>query len=661
MSDLYKNPYIEIYHPSEFELESQRNRCSQAGSDPGMKSIPRAVGKELHTSSIQRHAIHMYTSKLKNFYKSFFDLISYFNVAYFLVDCDFTVYNCGGEKGLLSELSNIGLAIGCDLSEQVSGYNAVNLFRSLFGKNYIPDTCIMLDAGESYLDALKPYVFLAFEATSYIAAYGVQYHLLVVRKEDFNRSAFTVIGFMRNFNEGLIAKAYNLPPLEFAESIRDLDGTMQVFTDRDGYITLVSEPFCKLMDTDTTKIGGHLISDVIPCTRAALHSVKSGRNLYMRNVRLKDMTGKCESYYMDAVGIKSSTNQVSDILFTFRDVKSEKYRAGRLVSEGAYFSFDDIVGCNNAEFKRAKTYAQKIAAGDSNVLISGESGTGKELFAQAIHQASSRCNQPFVSINCAAIPKELISSELFGYDEGAFTGAKKNGHPGKFEIADGGTLFLDEIGEMPLDMQSVLLRVIEEQRITRLGSANSRRINVRIIAASNRNLLECIKNKTFRADLYYRINVMQLDLMPLRRRKEDIPMLANYFLRQLSANSEKAITEISKEAMNMLVAYDWPGNIRELRNIIERAVNVCTGQIIYPMDISLNGNYLAAQAKTSADTPLTIDGVNKEYNDYEVQRIKELLKKHNNNKTAVAKELGISRRTLYNKLSKSSESKNGQA
>lgn len=652
MPELRKKTYMEIYRPSKYEIDAICKRHQRYGPSTDLKEIPHIVKSQTGSASIQMHAIHMYTSKLKSFYKSFFNLISYFKVAHFLVDCNYVVYNCGGNDDLLSELARYGLRIGGDLSGRASGYNAVNLFYELFGKGYIPNTCILLDAGESYLDVLKPYVFLGFESTSYVEAYGVQYHMLVVRKEDFNESTFSVIEFMRNFNEGLIAKAYNLPPLEFTRAMRDFDETLQIYTDGGGYITLACERFCKLMDTDTTKIGGHLVSDIIPCTRAALHSVRSGKNLYMRNVRLKNAAGECENYYMDAVGIRSDGKQISDMLFIFRDVKAEKYKASRLVGEGAYFSFDDIIGGNNEEFKRVKSFAQKIAEGDSNILISGESGTGKELFAQAIHEASPRCNQPFVSINCAAIPKELISSELFGYDEGAFTGAKKTGYPGKFEIANGGTLFLDEIGEMPLDMQSVLLRVIEEQRITRLGSPQSRKVNVRIIAASNRNLLECVKNKTFRADLYYRINVIQLDLMPLRYRKEDIPILANYFLRQLSANNEKAISEISRETMNLLIAYDWPGNIRELRNIIERAINVGTAPAIYPHDIPAHINYGNISAKISENSACTVDSINREYRDYEITQIRDLLKKYNNNKTIVAKEMGISRRTLYNKLNK---------
>ena len=641
---------LEISRPSREELEAAARPRLGYGLRPDIRRLPLTEKRLNDSSSIQSHAIHMYTKKLKRFYEDFFQLAACFHIADFIVDCDMRVYNCGGDPALLHQLREINLRVGTDLSENKSGYNAVSLFGSLFGNTYLGNTAVMLDAGESFAGILKPFVFLAVETYSYVGSYGIQYHLLAVRKEDFSETQLSVFArFVHDFNECLLAKAYNIPPLEFTKAIYEHQNSIQVFTDGDGYITLVNDLFEKLMRTDTTKVGGHLISDIIPATRSALYSVRAGKNTYMKNITMQNAAGDYESYYMDAVGI-SSGDKITDILFSMREVKAEKRRAGRLMSEGAFFSFDDIIVDRNSEFLRTKDLAVRIAHGSSNILLAGESGTGKEMFAQSIHQASPRANQPFVSINCAAIPKELISSELFGYDEGAFTGAKKSGSPGKFEIADGGTLFLDEIGEMPMDMQSVLLRVIEEQRITRLGSSKSRKIDVRIIAASNRNLLECVRNKTFRADLYYRINVLQLNLPPLRKRKEDIPALSEHFLRQLAPSANPTVTKISRDAMDMLIAYDWPGNIRELRNIIERAVNVCTGTEISTADIMFGSGAGAAAGDTASNPPYSISSLNREFDDYEFERIKSLIIKYNNNKTLVAKELGISRRTLYNKL-----------
>ncbi len=659
MNQDYSNPYIVVYHPSRYELDAAYNTSRNLGVDESMMTLPKADRRLPADSSIRSHAIYMYTRKLLDFYKDFFQMAACFKLADYLTDSDLRIYNCGGDSSLLEELDGINFHIGTELSEQKIGYSAVSICRSLFGDTYIKNTVVILDEGESYAAALKPYVFLAVQTRSYVDSYGIQYHLLVSRKEDFDNTCYLFSKFISDFNDCLIAKAYNIPPLEFTNAVDNLGSTMHVFTDGEGYITLVNHNFEVKMNTNTPQVGGHLVGDVIPAARSAVYSVKAGNNVYMKNIRIQNPSGDYENYYMDAVGICTG-GSLTDILFSFREVNAEKRKAGRIASNGAFFSFDDIIGDRNTEFRKTKELAMRIARGNSNILIAGESGTGKEMFAQSIHQASPRRNQPFVSINCAAIPKELISSELFGYDEGAFTGAKKTGAPGKFEIADGGTLFLDEIGEMPLDMQSVLLRVIEEQQITRLGAIKPKKIDVRIIAASNRNLIECVHNQTFRADLYYRLNVMQLNLPPLRTRKEDIPLLVEHFLHQLTDTPNTSITKISKEAMSMLVSYDWPGNIRELRNIIERAANVCSGSEILPCDIMLQGTTISSPS-TNSRFEASVKTINREYEDYELERIRSLIIKHNNNKTLVAKELGISRRTLYNKLKKAQSSPKDEA
>ncbi|MBU3113044.1 sigma 54-interacting transcriptional regulator [Clostridium lacusfryxellense] len=218
--------------------------------------------------------------------------------------------------------------------------------------------------------------------------------------------------------------------------------------------------------------------------------------------------------------------------------------------------------------------ALKVSSSKSNVLLLGESGTGKELFAHAIHNESDRKHSPIIKINCGSIPSELFESELFGYESGAFTGAKKNGKPGKFELANRSTIFLDEIGDLPLSMQVKLLRVIQEKEIERIGSIRSQKIDVRIIAATNKNLEEMIKQKTFREDLYYRLNVINIRVPSLRERRDDIPSLAKYLMKKISLEMGIPVTNISDEAIMVLSLYDWPGNIRELENSIERALNL---------------------------------------------------------------------------------------
>jgi len=261
-------------------------------------------------------------------------------------------------------------------------------------------------------------------------------------------------------------------------------------------------------------------------------------------------------------------NKIKSLSAEIRQYKSELNRI-----RGAKYSLDQIIG-NSAKIKKMKEMIVKAAQTKSTVLIFGETGTGKELVAHAIHQQSRRNYQPFVRVNCAAIPGELLESELFGYEEGAFTGAKRGGKVGKFELANFGTLLLDEINQMPLYMQSKLLRVIQEKEIERLGGNRPIEIDVRRIFTTNQNLAELVQQNKFREDLYYRINVVSIDIPPLRERIEDIPMLVRFFIAKINKELGLSISGIDKKVLKLFMAYDWPGNIRELENAIERAANL---------------------------------------------------------------------------------------
>jgi len=241
--------------------------------------------------------------------------------------------------------------------------------------------------------------------------------------------------------------------------------------------------------------------------------------------------------------------------------------------------FEGIVGSSTV-LREVLDQISRVAATDSTVLIEGETGTGKELIAQAIHTNSRRRDRPFVKLNCAAIPLGLLESELFGHEKGAFTGAVAQ-KLGRFEAADGGTLFLDEIGDIPLELQAKLLRVLQEQEFERLGSTHTRRVNVRVVTATNQDLAGLVAEKLFRMDLYYRLNVFPIALPPLRRRPEDIPMLVAYFLNRYATGMAKRIDKITSDAMEAMLRHPWPGNIRELQNFIERAVILTNGDVLH--------------------------------------------------------------------------------
>lgn len=307
-------------------------------------------------------------------------------------------------------------------------------------------------------------------------------------------------------------------------------------------------------------------------------------------------------------------------------------------------SFDEIIGQSEAISSVIKS-AKKSSKSNSTVLIQGESGTGKELFARAIHDESNRSHMPFVAINCAAIPESLIESELFGYSDGAFTGALKGGKPGKFEIADGGTIFLDEIGDMPIHLQSKLLRVLQEREVERIGAKYSSPIDVRVIAATHQNLNDLIESKMFREDLFYRLNVIPLVLAPLRKRRGDILPLSDFFLNRYNSKLEKNIVKFDQNVIEFFNQHEWKGNIREMENIVEYAVNMCdsnTIELIHLPDIQ-------TLDKKEFESEVVLNNLET----LEKKEIEKALKLYSTNKEGIkmiTKSLGISRATLYRKI-----------
>ena len=328
--------------------------------------------------------------------------------------------------------------------------------------------------------------------------------------------------------------------------------------------------------------------------------------------------------------ISNANKKINDI---YLDNKTELY------------SFEDILG-ESILIKDAIEIGKIASRGNSNILILGESGTGKELFAQSIHKNSTRNNKPFIDVNCGALPVSLAESELFGYEGGSYTGSKKEGQPGKFELADGGTIFLDEIGELPLSVQAALLRVIQERKLLRIGSSQKKDIDVMIIAATNKDLFEAVRNNTFRKDLFYRLNVFTINLPPLMEHKEDIPILVNSLIEKYNRLFSLNIQGLSDEVMKIFMRYNWPGNIRELSNIIQRAVQITKHEKIQTRDLPI---YLTAgfdlNNSKSANNISLIES-------QEFSTIINALKKTNGNAKLTSEILGISRSTLYRKLLK---------
>lgn len=437
-----------------------------------------------------------------------------------------------------------------------------------------------------------------------------------------------------------------------------------VVVDPEGYIIMMTKRYCEFVGVTQEYAVGRHVTEIIENTRmhivaqteqkeiGDLHEIKGNvmiadRIPLYQNGELIGVVGS--AIFRDLSELDSYVKNIHQM-----ETQLEFYKKELQKALGGNYTFDNIIG-KSTLISKAKELAIKVSTSKSNVLILGESGTGKELFAHAIHNESNRSHYPIIRINCGSIPSDLLESELFGYEYGAFTGAKKGGKPGKFELADKSTIFLDEIGDLPLSMQVKILRVIQEREIERIGAVKSQKIDVRIIAATNRNLEEMIKQKTFREDLYYRLNVININIPSLQERKEDIPLLAKHLLKKISSEMERHVTDISDEAMLALSSYDWPGNIRELANLIERALNLVDKQAT--IQIEHLPRYITDEILTNTTfgnakiVPIKIDGsLNDIYQYIERKAIKQALDEFKGNKLKAANKLDISRTSLYKKI-----------
>ena len=435
-----------------------------------------------------------------------------------------------------------------------------------------------------------------------------------------------------------------------------------VIIDKNGKVAEINEQYCSFLKTSRDEAIGRDITEVIETTNLLnlMRTQKSEEGLVIRIGRdtgftedalvIVNRSGVCDESG-ETVGavaqVKFRLQTMDSAQKLMRKYKElEYYKDEYLKNSGSYF--DKALG-DSEIFKETKKQGIKAARTSFPVLLTGETGTGKEVFANAIHNASDRKDKPMISINCAAIPAELLESELFGYEEGSFTGAKKGGKKGKIELANEGTLFLDEIGDMPLNMQAKLLRVLQEKEIEKIGGYKTIPVDIRILAATRKNMEEMIENGQFREDLYYRLNVINIEMPPLRKRKEDIPVLARYFLNRLNSEYETGII-ISNEVLECFGSYDWPGNIRELDNAIKSAYATCDSYKIRTVDLP---SKIVASHKIS---DIERKAVNKRLpelmDEYEKNIISEELRRNGWNCRKAAVELGIHKSLLYKKIAK---------
>lgn len=406
-----------------------------------------------------------------------------------------------------------------------------------------------------------------------------------------------------------------------------------------GYITNANKRLLDMFGYELDELMDQSISNIFEGYNMVKDIVTLKGSIVEEEVYINARKNKIR-FLLSAYPIFGPNKKIKDIIYIFNDVKKERKLIDHISNSRGIYTFDKIISKNN-NFNKLIHFAKKIADSKSTVLIMGETGTGKEVFAQSIHNHSNRKNESFIAINSGAIPRNLIESELFGYVEGAFTGAKKTGQIGKFEMANKGTIFLDEIGEMPLELQTRLLRVIEEGIVSRVGSIDQVSVDVRIIAASNKDLREEVEKGNFREDLFYRLNVLPMTILPLRERVEDIPLLVDYFMNKVSKRLNKKEVLITKEYMDILMNYSWPGNVRELENLVELIINL----EYVPVHILTKKRTHNISTQITFDNNLSLEKIEKIH-------IVNVLKANKGNITESAKDLEIGRNTLYRKIEK---------
>lgn len=630
------------------------------GIDVDMKLTDKQRDFEVFRRIDELHRYHL--SYLNGYYSSKEKLLAMHGCAIFYLDETLSAYNKAGDPELLKRLKADGVRIGTNFSEKNVGVFVANIALKSPLK-----TCRRVGQ-ENYLNIFTKYICYA----RYVSKVGRRFrsvNLIFVPEEVYCKPIHDSINFILEAEDISAASDFIYPNLasriNFLEKIAQQGNDIMMLVDAKMNVIFVNELYTKEFGKAHSKEEPEALSGFMPEV-ANLPQLKRGsKEDFSSTLLLHCSSGEDNAYtvygqYVEGCGFK---------IFFVPCQPVEKTQKSKAV-----YSFSSLIGRSD-EFAEAIESAKRAAKGLGNVLILGESGTGKELVAQAIHEASPRNTGPFIPLNCASIPKDLISSELMGYEDGAFTGAKRGGQAGKFELANGGTIFLDEIAEMPMDMQCSLLRILEDRVVCRIGGSKYYPVNVRIVAATNRDLWKCVQHGTFRLDLYFRLNVIRIELPPLRKRTGDIDILVPYLLESAARKNRVPMVTISPEVMELFRHYYWPGNVRELKNVVEKCAVLTVSDTVtmenLPKDVMRQlsstgpgagfeplvnpGGYTSlAYESISPTIPDSIDSKTlspmQSIKEHETRLIVELMKKYNGNKSKVAKEMGISRSTLYKRL-----------
>ena len=576
----------------------------------------------------------------------------------YLTDEDGYVLYLAGDDEIIKSSNNVSkLCVGANRSERYSGTNAIGTCLAI-------NKPIQIYGSEHYVKHHQSYTCSAApihnEGNKIIGCLDITGKVYNVHSHTLGMIVAAVDGIEKELK---INNAYNKMSImknQLSTTLNSIN-TAIIVVSKVGTILNINKSASDIFNIDSNCINKR-INDVLEYDKRILNFEHLDKNYMDAELEIKNT-----NYSITTANYSNKYDQIEGTVISFREMKRIHKMVKRISGFTATYTVNNLIG-QSSQINYVKSLCLKASKSISNVLILGESGTGKELVAQSIHNASFRRNEPFIAINCGALPKGLIESELFGYEGGAFTGANKEGKPGKFELADGGTIFLDEIGDMPLDTQVNLLRVLQDKEIVRIGGSKPKPIDIRVIAATNKNLLKSIQNNSFREDLYYRLNVFTINVPPLRERNRDIQILAEHFINYYNKTLNKNVIKIDKDALEAFKKYSWPGNIRELENIIERAINIVETNVITVKDLPSLLQKLVLENGHQKETiicgELDDTNIGNNNNDYynedlsdkkmnfEKDELIRALTINNGNAVKSSQLLGISRRTLYRKLDK---------
>lgn len=625
-------------------IKKSHERCIEYGIEKERVSPKKIlIGQQVSENIDRNKDLIRVAEPFMNILYNFLEGSGFFII---LTDKEGCILNLVGDKEVIKAALELNMVIGAYMDEKSIGTNAM-------GTAIKEDSPIQISAKEHFITAYHRWTCSAApihnEDGKVIGTLNLTGSSNLVHPHTLGLVAAAVKSIENQMQservQNKLTEAYS-----YLNTIMESISTGIFAVDDKGHLKLINKNACDMLGVTEDNILGRPIKEAFSNFKELVKLIEQKKNIQDEEIIIS-RKNKRDRYNMNIYSIELKDKENIGFVVTLKEIQNVINLVNKYTGMTARYTFDNIVGQSN-QIKKIIDYAKHISDSPSTVLIQGESGTGKEVLAQAIHNNSSRKNYGFVAINCGAIPKNLIESELFGYDDGAFTGAKKGGHPGKFELANGGTLFLDEIAEMPLDMQVNLLRVLQEGCVTRVGGEKCIPVDVRIIAATNKDLKVEIEKGTFRRDLYYRLSVIPIELPPLRERKEDIVFLMEHFLELKAAKLNKEVPELDSDIYSRFLNYDWPGNIRELENFIENIVNM-EGR--FSKDIILE-----ERSEVSEEAAANIEIVNNfdenvylcSLDDLEKKAIIVCLDKFRGNISKTSQTLGISRNTLYQKMKK---------